>query len=226
MRFDLLTAHPDLVRSPLEHSIVRRARDAGHIEVEVHDLRGWAEGRHRQIDDTPYGGGAGMVLRVDVLARAIRALSTEQTHVVLLDPVGRRFEQARARELAARSHVLFVCGHYEGVDARVRSLVHEQLSIGDYVLTGGELAALVVLEATARLVPGVLGNAQSAGDESFSDGLLEYPQYTRPRDWEGQQVPEVLLSGHHARIDAWRREQAEALTRLYRPDLLPSTERG
>ncbi len=226
MRFDLITAHPELVRSPLDHSIVRRARDAGAIEVHVHDLRNWAEGRHRQIDDTPYGGGAGMVLRVDVLARAIRAISSPESLVVLLDPAGERFDQARARGLSAHPHLVLVCGHYEGVDARVRELVDAEISIGDYVLTGGEVAALVVLEATARLVPGVLGNAHSAQDESFSKPLLEYPQYTRPRDFEGQQVPEVLLSGHHARIEAWRREHAVALTRARRPDLVDDDEAG
>lgn len=216
----MITAHPDMVRGPLEHSILKRARDAGAIDVRVHDLRDWAEGRHRQIDDTPYGGGAGMVLRVDVLGRALDAVREPGGRTLLLSPAGERFSQARAEALAVEAQLVLICGHYEGVDARVEHLIDGQLSVGDYVLTGGELPALVVIEAVARLVPGVLGNAASARDESFSSGLLEYPQFTRPRVWREHPVPEVLLSGHHAAIADWRHAQAVARTARVRPDLL------
>ena len=220
MRYDVITAHPGMVQGPLEHSILKRARDAGSITVRVHDLRDYAEGRHRQIDDTPYGGGAGMVLRVDVLARAIEAVREPGAVTLLMSPGGDRFGQARAERLAQVSQLVLICGHYEGVDARVEALIDGELSVGDYVLTGGELPALVVIEAVARLVPGVLGNAASSEDESFSSGLLEYPQYTRPREWRGAEVPSVLLSGHHAAIASWRHEQAVARTARVRPDLL------
>ncbi len=224
MRFDVLTLFPDMVRGPLEHSILGRALAAGRLEVGVHDIRAHGIGRHRVVDDTPYGGGSGMVMRVDVLDAAIAAVRRPDSRVVLMDPAGARFDQAAARRLAAVPHLVLVCGHYEGVDGRVREhLVDEALSIGDYVLTGGELAALVVLDAVARLVPGVLGNPDSLAEESFSGDdprLLEAPCYTRPATWRGWSVPEVLLSGHHARIAAWRRERALALTRRVRPDRL------
>ena len=220
MRFSILTLHPELVRSPLEHSILKRAQDDGHLEVEVRDIRDHAPGRHRQADDTPYGGGAGMVMKVDVLDAAIEAARGEDSVVLLASPSGRRLDQAWARELSEARHLVLVCGHYEGVDARVEELVDGEFSIGDYVLTGGELPALVLVEAVGRLLPGVLGNAESAADESFSQGLLEYPQYTRPRSYKGREVPEVLLSGHHARIEAWRRERALERTRERRPDLV------
>ncbi|MCP4804682.1 MAG: tRNA (guanosine(37)-N1)-methyltransferase TrmD [Proteobacteria bacterium] len=220
MRFSILTLHPELVRSPLDHSIVGRAREAGKLEVEVCDIRDHAPGKHRQADDAPYGGGAGMVMKVDVLDAAITAARSEGAKVLLATPSGRRLDQAWARELADESHLVLVCGHYEGVDARVEELVDGEFSIGDYVLTGGELAALVLVEAVGRLLPGVLGNDDSAQDESFSAGRLEYPQYTRPRSYKDMDVPDVLLSGHHAKIEAWRREQSDERTRARRPDLL------
>ncbi|MCK6505340.1 tRNA (guanosine(37)-N1)-methyltransferase TrmD [Myxococcota bacterium] len=226
MRFDLLTLHPELCLGPVSGSIIGRARAAGLLDVRVHDLRTWAEGRHKQADDAPYGGGSGMVMKVDVVDRGIAAVRQEGARVVLLDPVAPTFTQRDALRLARLSQLVLVCGHYEGVDARVREhLVDEALSIGDYVLTGGELAALVVLDAVARQVPGVLGNPDSLGVESFTpreDGrvLLEAPQYTRPREYRGWEVPDVLLSGHHGRVEAWRHEQALALTRRWRPDLL------
>ena len=220
MRFDLLTLHPELVRSPLEHSILARARAAGLIEVQVSDIRDQGLGRHKQVDDAPYGGGAGMVMRVDVVHRAILALRQPQSRVILMSPGGQRFTQAHARRLGAYEQLILVCGHYEGIDARLEALVDEELSIGDYVLTGGELPALVVIEAVARLIPGVLGNESSPQDESFSAGHLEYPQYTRPRVYQDMEVPEILLSGHHANIERWRREQALQRTRARRPDLL------
>ncbi|MCK6523933.1 tRNA (guanosine(37)-N1)-methyltransferase TrmD [Myxococcota bacterium] len=221
MRFDVLTLHPELVRSPLEHSILGRARKAGLIQAEVHEIRAFGRGRYRQVDDSPYGGGAGMVMRVDVVHDAIKSVATEGARVILMSPGGARFTQADARRLAALPQLIFVCGHYEGIDARIEQLVDEELSIGDYVLTGGELPALVIIEAVARLLPGVLGNEASSAEESFSNGLIEYPQYTRPRAYEGMEVPEILLSGHHAEIERWRLAQSKARTRARRPDLLP-----
>lgn len=220
MRVEVLTLFPAMVRDALGHSVLGRAVAAGRLEVGVHDIRDHARGRHRQVDDTPYGGGPGMVMRVDVAHRAIEAVRRPESRVLLLDAGGRRFTQAVARELAALDHLVLLCGHYEGIDHRVHAFVHGSISIGDFVLTGGELAALVVVDATARLLPGVLGNASSAVEESFHEGLLEYPQYTRPRTYEGMEVPDVLLSGHHGRVGAWRREEARTRTRRHRPDLL------
>ena len=221
MRFDLLTLHPEMCRGPLEQSILGRAQEAGLITVAVHDLRQWAEGKHRTADDTPYGGGAGMVMRVDVVDRGIEALRTASSRVVLMDPVGTPFSQRHAERLANHEHLILICGHYEGIDARVREhLVDEVISIGDFVLTGGELAAMVVTDAVARLLPSVLGNTDSALQESFADGFLEAPQYTRPRTYKGLSVPDVLVSGHHANIESWRSEMAAELTQRVRPDLV------
>jgi tRNA (guanine37-N1)-methyltransferase len=226
MRFDILTLHPELCRSPLEHSILGRAREKGLIQVGLHDIREHGLGNYRQCDDEPYGGGSGMVLRVDVLDAAIAALRGPDSHVVLLDAAGAPFRQATAQRFAGLEHLVLVCGHYEGVDHRVvEHLVDEVVSVGDFVLTGGELPALLIVDAAARLLPGVLGCAHSKVEESFQQGLLEYPQYTRPREHKGWEVPEILLSGHHARIEAWRREQALARTRANRPDLLDEDER-
>lgn len=219
MRFDILTLHPAMVEVPLTSSIIGRAASAGKVVIGVHDIRDWAGNKHKNVDDTPYGGGPGMVMRVDIVARALAALRTADSLVILTSPAGRCFSQAVAEELSSRSHIIIVCGHYEGIDARIEELVDLEMSLGDFVLTGGEVAAVAFVDAIARLVPGVLGNAASAADESFSTGLLEYPQYTRPREFEGSEVPEVLLSGHHARIEAWRLEQAKERTRLRRPDL-------
>lgn len=218
-RYDVLTLHPELVRGPLTGSILGRAAKRGLLDVGIHDIRDHTTDRHRSVDDTPYGGGAGMVLRVDVVARAVRAVATEGALVLLTSPAGRVFDHAWAAELAQRDHLVLVCGHYEGVDARVEHVVDGAVSLGDFVLTGGEIAAVAVVDAVARLRPGVLGNAASPTEESFADGLLEHPQYTRPREWEGHEVPEVLTSGHHAHITAWRHERACALTRSRRPDL-------
>jgi tRNA (guanine37-N1)-methyltransferase len=221
VRFDVLTLFPDMVAGPLSHSILGRAREAGHFELGVHDIREHGLGRHRVVDDTPYGGGSGMVMRVDVVDAAIAAVRRPDSRVILFEPSGARFDQAHARRLAQLPHLVLVCGHYEGIDARVREhLVDEVLSIGDFVLTGGEYAAMVVVDAVARLLPGVLGNAESATDESFSSGLLEYPHYTRPRVYRDWEVPEILLSGHHGNVEKWRREQARARTEAVRPDLL------
>lgn len=224
MDFDILTLHPEMCVGPLDHSIIGRARAAGLVDVAVHDIRDHGHGRHRTVDDAPFGGGSGMVLRVDVVAAAIDSVRRAESHVVLLDPAGARFAQTDAARLASHPHLVLVCGHYEGIDARVREhLVDEALSIGDFVLTGGELAAMCIVDAVSRLLPGVLGNPESAATESFSDPaapLLEAPQFTRPRSFRGWDVPDVLLSGHHAAIDAWREQQAVALTTDVRPDLL------
>lgn len=221
MRFDLLTLHPSMCTTPLNHSILGRAQQAGLVTIHVHDLREWTDDKHRTADDTPYGGGAGMVMRVDVVDRGIEAVRTEGARVVLMDPAGRPFEQRDAARLATYDQLVLVCGHYEGVDARVREyLVDEAISIGDFVLTGGELPAMVVTDAVARLLPSVLGNSESTALESFSEGVLEAPQYTRPREYKGMGVPDVLVSGHHAKIDAWRRRTALDLTAAVRPDLI------
>lgn len=226
MRFDILSLHPDMCTGPLETSILGRAREQGLIDVQVHDLRDWAEGKHRQADDTPYGGGAGMVMRVDVVDRGIQALRGPDAIVLLMDPAGRPFTQADAQRLSGASQLVLVCGHYEGIDARVRDhLVDEVFSVGDFVLTGGELPAMVVTDAVARLLPGVLGNAESSQTESFSDGLLESPQYTRPREYRDWSVPEVLFSGHHAKIKDWRAEAARSLTEAVRPDLIAKLDK-
>lgn len=218
-RIDILTLHPDIVRGGLLGSVIGRAVQAGTVEVGVHDIRDQATDRHRTVDDTPYGGGAGMVLKVDVVAAALRAVRRPDSLVLLTSPAGRRFDQAWAADLATRPHIVVLCGHYEGIDARIEALVDETVSLGDFVLTGGEIAACAIADATLRLVPGVLGNRASAVEESFADDLLEHPQYTRPLSFEGVAVPDVLLSGHHGRIAAWRLDQARARTRATRPDL-------
>ncbi len=218
-RFDVLTLHPDMVRVPLQCSVLGRAAERGDFALGVHDIREHATDRHRSVDDAPYGGGAGMVLKVDVVAAAIEAIRTPETHVILTSPRGRTFTQADARRLACLPHLLVVCGHYEGIDARIETLVDEEISLGDFIVTGGEIAAVAIVDAVARLLPGVLGNSASPEEESFSSGLLEYPQYTRPRTWREHEVPEVLLSGHHGKIDAWRLAQSKARTRDRRPDL-------
>ena len=219
MRFDILTLHPDMLTGPLQTSILGRAQAAGVLSIGVHDIRDYAENKHKTVDDAPYGGGAGMVMRVDIVARAIAAVRTPASLVLLTSPGGVPFVQARAEELAQLPHLIIVCGHYEGIDARIEALVDGLLSIGDFVLTGGEIAAAAVVDAVARLLPGVLGNADSAREESFSSGLLEYPQYTRPQEWEGARVPDVLLSGHHENIANWRHQQSVLRTKNLRPDL-------
>ena len=215
---DVLTLFPAMLDGPLAQSIPGRIQEQGLASVRIHDLRGWGIGRHRSVDDAPYGGGAGMILRPEPVAAALDALRRDETTVILLDPIGEVFRQARAADLVTRSHLIFVCPRYEGVDERIRSLVDLELSIGDYVLTGGELPALVVIDAVIRLLPGAI-EAASVADESFSDGLLEYPQYTRPAVFRGMGVPAVLTSGDHGAVERWRREQALERTRERRPDL-------
>jgi tRNA (guanine37-N1)-methyltransferase len=224
MKFEVLTLFPVMVAGPMTESILGKAIDRELIRVNVHNLRDWAEGRHQVTDDTPYGGGDGMVMKVEPVARALADLrgKTPGTRVLMMSPQGRVFRQADAVRLSREDALLFVCGRYEGFDERIRGLVDEELSLGDFVLTGGELAAMVMIDAIARMVPGVLGSSGSAQTDSHSDGLLEYPQYTRPADFEGQKVPEVLLSGNHQRIADWRRREQLRRTLQRRPDLLDS----
>ncbi|CAN5727905.1 tRNA (guanosine(37)-N1)-methyltransferase TrmD [soil metagenome] len=220
LRIDVISLFPVMFPGPLAESISGRAIERGLVQLEAHDLRRWGIGRHRVVDDYPYGGGAGMILRPEPIAAALEEVALDGSWRVLLDPGGRPFDQSVARDLAQRSHLVLVCPRYEGVDHRVRSMVDLELSIGDYVLSGGELPALVVIDAVIRLLPGVIDDA-SPLDESFSDGLLEYPQYTRPAEFLGQVVPPVLLSGHHGQVERWRRDEAVRRTRLVRPDLRP-----
>ncbi len=220
MKVDVLTLFPEMFTGPLDVSIDQRARKAGLLELTVRNLRDWTYGRHKTVDDSPFGGGPGMVLKPEPLFEAIESLTREETRVILMAPDGERFDQAMARELAGLKHLLVVCGSYEGVDERVReALIDREISIGDYVLTNGGLPAMVVIDAVARLLPGALGHEESAADESFSRGLLEYPQYTRPAEFRGMKVPDVLLSGNHAEIAQWRSEQARLRTKQRRPDL-------
>jgi len=226
MRIDVLTLFPEMFTGPLDVSIVQRARTSGLLELRIQNLRDYTHDRHKTVDDKPFGGGPGMVLKPEPLFEAVESLADDRTHVILLTPVGRTFNQAMARELAQREHLLFICGSYEGVDERVReALVDEEISIGDYVLTNGGLPAMVVIDAVTRLLPGVLGDDESSSDESFSQGLLEYPHYTRPAEFRGMKVPEILLSGHHAEIEKWRAGQAQARTAERRPDLLLPEQR-
>jgi tRNA (guanine37-N1)-methyltransferase len=221
MKIDVLTLFPAMFAGPLDESIVNRARETGLLELKIHQLRDWTHDRHKTVDDRPFGGGPGMLLKPEPLFEAIESLRREKTRVILLSPSGRKFDQSIARELAQQEELILVCGSYEGFDERVReALADDELSIGDYVLTNGALPAMVVIDAVTRLLPGVLGDDESSHDESFSHGLLEYPQYTRPAEFRGMKVPDVLLSGNHAEIGKWRREQAKARTEKQRPDLL------
>ena len=219
MRIDVVTIFPDMFPGPLGASIPGRAIERGLAELRAHDLREWGIGRHRSVDDYPYGGGAGMIMRVEPIAGALAALARPETTRILLDPGGTPFSQELAQELAGRQHLLFVCPRYEGVDARVRDMIDLELSIGDFVLSGGELPAMVVIDAVLRLLPGAIDHL-SPLDEPFAHGLLEYPQYTRPADFEGRAVPDILLSGDHGAVERWRRDQALERTRARRPDLL------
>lgn len=228
MRIDVITILPEVFPPVLKASIVGRAIGTGALEVTVHDLRDWTNDRHRTTDDYPFGGGPGMVMKPEPVFRALDALEAltpqESATVIALTPQGRPLDQALVRELASESRLVLVCGRYEGFDERILTRVDLELSLGDYVLTGGELAALVVIDAVARLQAGVLGHEDSATDESFSEGLLEYPQYTRPASFQGMDVPEVLLSGDHRRIAEWRRRESIRRTARRRPDLLDSAQ--
>ena len=223
MRIDVVTLFPELVSGPLGTSIIGRAAQSGAVEYRVHDLREHGLGRHRSVDDYPYGGGAGMVMRPEPLFAAIEPLREAGAHVILLDPAGERLTDPLARRLAALPHLALVCGRYEGIDERIRTLVDREVSIGDYVLTGGELPALVLIDAVVRLVPGVIAEASHTGD-SFASGLLEHPQYTRPERFRDLEVPPVLLSGNHGEVERWRRREALRRTHERRPELLEHAE--
>ena len=221
MKIDVLTLFPGMFAGPLDESIVRRAREAGLLDLTIHNLRDYTHDRHRTVDDKPFGGGPGMLLKPEPIFEAVESLTREQTRVILMTPAGRTFCQAIASELAQFEHLLLICGSYEGFDERVREhLADDELSIGDYVLTNGALPAMVIIDVVARLLPGVLGDDESSREESFSQALLEYPHYTRPADFRGMKVPEVLLSGNHAEIAKWRAEQARIRTEERRPDML------
>jgi tRNA (guanine37-N1)-methyltransferase len=227
IRFDILTVFPEMFTSFCGCSLLKKALDKGLITIQLHDIRGYATDKHHMTDDAPYGGGGGMVMKVEPIDRALLSIPmvADAVPVVLLTPQGERFSQKIAEEMAACPQLVFVCGHYEGVDERVRAkLVNREISIGDYILTGGELSAMILVDAVSRLVPGVLGNSDSAEEDSFSMGLLEYPHYTRPAEYQGWKVPEVLLSGNHREIELWRRRQSLLRTHKRRPDLLTGME--
>jgi tRNA (guanine37-N1)-methyltransferase len=219
LEIDVLTLFPSMIAGPLAESIPGRIQERGLVDIRVHDLREFGLGRHRSVDDTPYGGGAGMVMRVEPVVAAIESVRRPESLVILLDPSGEVFRQARAADLASHPHLVFVCPRYEGVDERIRAFVDLELSIGDYVVSGGELPALVVIDAVIRLLPGAIDDASTA-EESFAAGLLEYPQYTRPPSFRGMDVPAILTSGDHGAVAAWRHERALERTRQRRPDLL------
>jgi len=228
MHFDIFTLFPEMFSGPFDASIIRRAREAGRVTIALHDIRDYATDRHHVTDDTPYGGGGGMVMKPEPIWNAVEAIlgfdpagRSDVPPIILLTPQGRQFTQAVARELAAHERLLLLCGRYEGIDERVRQyLASNEISIGDYVLSGGEIPAMVVVDALVRLLPGVLGDPGATLDDSHASGLLEYPHYTRPPVYRGYPVPEVLLSGHHAEVDRWRRREALRRTRARRPDLL------
>ncbi|MBQ6758180.1 MAG: tRNA (guanosine(37)-N1)-methyltransferase TrmD [Selenomonadaceae bacterium] len=224
MLIDVITLFPEMFAGVFGESIIKRAVEKKILEVRFTQLRDFAFDKHRQVDDSPFGGGAGMVLKPEPVYRAVRDVLSKsddvKRRIIITDPAGEVFTQAKAKELSTLDQIIFICGHYEGFDARIYDLADEMISIGDYVLTGGELPAMVIVDAVARMLPDVLGSAESAATDSFFDGMLGYPQYTRPRDFEGKLVPDVLLSGNHAAIKKWREEQAFNLTRLRRPELI------
>ena len=228
LRCDIVSIFPGMFESPLGDSIIQRAREAGLLDIHVHDLRDYSLNKHRKVDDSPFGGGVGMVMNVEPIARAITAVKKEvpETRTILLSPGGRPFDQEKAWELSNLPSLTLICGRYEGIDERIRlHYVDEEISIGDYVLTGGELPAMVLVEAISRLLPGVLGDPESVVEESFHDDLLEYPQYTRPRDYEGLKVPEILVSGDPKKIRDWQKAEALKKTAQVRPDLLEKNKR-
>ena len=224
MKIDILTLFPEMFKDPFSISMIKRAQEKKLVEIQIHNLRDWAEDKYKTVDNRPFGGGPGMVMRVDIIDQAIQSLKgkSKKNRIILLSPQGSPFKQKKAVELARLNQLMLVCGHYEGFDERIRRLVDEEVSIGDYILTGGELAAMVVTDAVVRLIPGVVGDKNSVKEESFSQSgdKLEYPQYTRPAEYKGMKVPEILLSGDHKKIKQWRKEQAEKRTKERRPDLV------
>ena len=226
MRIDILTLFPEMFECVLSASMLGRAQANGLIDIRVHNIRDYTDNKHRKADDYPFGGGAGLVMMAQPIYDCMDAVLEGKTaHRILMTPRGRTLNQKIARELSEQDHLVLLCGHYEGVDERVMNIIDDEISVGDYVLTGGELPAMVLVDCVSRLIPGVLGSEASAADESFSEDLLEYPQYTRPASFRGMDVPEVLLNGHHAKIQAWRQEQARLKTALNRPDLLKETNK-
>ena len=221
MRFDVVTLFPEMFRAVVDESILKRAQKNSLIEIHLTQLRDFAFDKHRKVDDVPFGGGAGMVLKPEPMFRAVRSIPRrEHSRVVILDPAGRKFSQDAAKILAGYDQIILLAGHYEGFDARIYTLADELISIGDFILTGGELPAMILIDSISRMISGVLGDETSAKTDSFYDRLLESPQYTRPREFEGMLVPEILISGHHENIDKWRLEQSIERTRKFRPDLL------
>lgn len=219
MKFDVLTLFPEMF-TPLKESIIGRAMKNGHIDINITNIRDFSKDKHKKVDDTPYGGGAGMVIRPDVVYDAYNSVKTDGAKVIYLTPQGKTLDQKKVQELSKKKHIILLCGHYEGIDERViNEIAPEEISIGDYVLTGGELPAMVLIDSVARYVEGVL-NSDSTKEESFASGILEYPQYTRPEIFEGREVPEILKSGHHENIEKWRRKKAIEITYQKRPDLL------
>lgn len=226
MRIDILTVFPEMFRGPFDESIVKRAREKGLVDIRIYDLRGYSRNKHRKVDDYPYGGGPGMVLRPEPLFEALESvLNQGEPHVILLTPAGKRYDQEMAKRLAQERHLVLICGHYKGVDERVgERFADEQISIGDYVLTGGELPAMVLVDSIVRLLPGAIGDQDSAEGDSFQHGLLDHPHYTRPEVYRGMRVPEVLLSGNHGRVRQWRRQESLRRTLHHRQDLLAKAE--
>jgi len=220
MKIDIVSLFPEMFEGPFKESIINRAINNKIVEINVHNLRKWTTDKHKTVDGKPFGGGPGMVMMVEVIDKALAELKTKNSKVILLSPQGKSLKQSRVKKLSKEKHLILVCGHYEGFDERIRELVDEEVSIGDYVLTGGEIPAMVMVDSVVRLLSGVVGNKESIKDESFSDKLLEYPQYTRPADYKGKKVPEVLLSGNHQEISDWRDEQAKKRTIKRRPDLV------
>lgn len=228
MHIDVLTLFPEMFPGVLEHSMLGRAKTNGYFDYDLINFRKYGKGKHQQVDDTPYGGGAGMLLKPEPIFEAIDDVRKQSPNtkkrIILSDPAGRPFDQSFAEELAEEDHLVFICGHYEGYDERIRSLVTDEVSIGDYVLTSGELASMVMIDAIIRLIPGVLGNKESAIEDSFSTGLLEHPHYTRPAEYRGMKVPDVLMSGNHKNINQWRKDQSLKRTAERRPDMLKSLD--
>jgi tRNA (guanine37-N1)-methyltransferase len=221
MKIDILTLFPEICRAPLSESMMKRAQENGIVDIRIHNLRDWTTDKHHVVDDAPFGGGPGMVMKPEPIFAAVESLRNEKSTVVLMTPQGERFTQSAAEKFTRSDHLVVICGHYEGIDQRViEHLVDAEISIGDYVLTNGAIAAVILVDATVRLLPGVLGDEQSAAEDSFSAGLLEAPQYTRPAEFRGWKVPEILLSGNHAEIATWRKKEALRRTRENRPDLL------
>jgi tRNA (guanine37-N1)-methyltransferase len=218
MKIDIITLFPKLFESVFSESLIARAKSKNIAQIEIHNLRDFSTDKYKTVDDRPFGGGPGMVLKVDVVDRALKSL--DSGYKILLTPQGKKFDQPLAQQLAKKDHLILICGHYEGYDERIRELVDAEISIGDYVLTGGEIPAMAIVDTVVRLLPGVVGKEESLTEESFSQNLLEYPQYTRPEEFNGKKVPEVLLSGNHAAIKKWRGEQAKLRTKTRRPDLV------